>query len=192
MDEAVNLYQIPTTVTREKNYNRLLGIFNDTMQCKAENLGFFLGGTTKFLEDPNRGLFADGAWRRRTKESRFATQAGVQEYLGPVIRLQPLTEAEILKLLQNITKIHALNFGYSQKLSHNDLQQFVKVIVERLGADALLTPGEIVRDFISILNILHQNTGISFTKIIHGDSFKPTVVGQNMDLGEDDVAEFTL
>ena len=159
MDEAVNLYQIPTTVTREKNYNRLLGIFNDTMQCKAENLGFFLGGTTKFLEDPNRGLFPDGAWRRRTKESPFATQAGVQEYLGPVIRLQPLTEAEILKLLQNITQIHALNFGYSQKLSHNNLQQFVKVIVERLGADALLTPGEIVRDFIRILNILHQNTG---------------------------------
>lgn len=48
MDEAVNLYQIPTTVTREKNYNRLLGIFDDTMQCKAENLGFVLGGTTKF------------------------------------------------------------------------------------------------------------------------------------------------
>lgn len=159
MDEAVNLYQIPTTVTREKNYNRLLGIFDDTMQCKAENLGFVLGGTTKFWEDPNRGLFPDGAWRRRTKESPFATQAGVQEYLGPVIRLQPLTEAEILKLLQNITQIHALNFGYSQKLSHNNLQQFVKVIVERLGADALLTPGEIVRDFIRILNILHQNTG---------------------------------
>jgi hypothetical protein len=34
VDEAVNLYQISTTVTREKNYNTVLAIFNDTKQCK--------------------------------------------------------------------------------------------------------------------------------------------------------------
>ncbi|MDJ0797039.1 MAG: ATP-binding protein [Calothrix sp. MO_167.B12] len=192
LDEAVNLYQISTTVTREKNYNRLLGIFNDTMQCKAENLGVFIGGTTKFLEDPHRGLFADGAWRRRTKESRFVTQAGVQEYTGPVIRLNPLTKGEILALLQNISEIHSLNFGYQQKLTSRDFQQFVAEIVNRLGADALLTPGEIVRDFISILNVMHQNSNIAFTDIIQGADFKPTALGQDVDLGEDDVAEFTL
>ncbi|MBH8551568.1 ATP-binding protein [Nostocaceae cyanobacterium CENA357] len=192
VDEAVNLYQIPTTVTREKNYNRLLAMFNDTMQCKAENLGIFIGGTTKFLEDPNRGLFADQAWRRRTKESRFATQADVQEYLGPVIRLNPLSEGEILTLLQRISEIHTLNFGYEKALTNRELQAFVQEIVSRLGAEALLTPGEIVRDFISVLNILHQNPGMSFNELIHDSKFKPTVVGKDASLDEDDAAEFSL
>ncbi len=125
VDESVHLYQISTTVTREKNYNRLLAMFNDTMQCKAEHLGILIGGTTKFLEDPNRGLFADQAWRRRTKESRFVAQAGVQEYSGPVIRLNPLSQEEILTLLQRITEIHASNFGYEKTLTNRELTAFV-------------------------------------------------------------------
>ncbi len=192
VDEAVNLYQISTTVTREKNYNRLLTMFNDTMQCKAENLGIIIGGTTKFLEDPNRGLFADQAWRRRTKESRFVAQADVQEYLGPVIRLNPLSQEEILTLLQRLTEIHALNFGYEKALTNRELQEFVQEIVNRLGAEALLTPGEIVRDFISVLNILLQNSGISFSKLIHGANFQPTAVGKTVGVDEDDAAEFSL
>ncbi|NJR19054.1 MAG: ATP-binding protein [Calothrix sp. CSU_2_0] len=193
LDEAVNLYQIPATVTREKNYNRLLGIFNDTMQCKAEHLGFLIGGTTKFLEDQNRGLFSDQAWRRRTKESRFATQAGVQEFLGPVIRLNPLSEEEIFSLLQRLAEIHASNYANSKPLPNRDCKEFVQEIVNRLGADALLTPGEIVRDFITVLNIMHQNPNIKFGDIIHGDKFKPTVFGSNGGAStESDVAEFSL
>jgi P-loop Domain of unknown function (DUF2791) len=194
LDEAVNLYQISTTVTREKNYNRLLAMFNDTMQCKAEHLGIVLGGTTKFLEDPNRGLFADQAWRRRTKESRFVTQAGaqIQENFGPVMRLSPLTEEEILTLLQRLTEIHGVNYGYEKALTNRELKDFVQEIVNRLGAEALLTPGEIVRDFISILNILHQNPGIKFGDIIHGSNFKPTTVGRDLEVTEGDVAEFSL
>ncbi|MBE9038204.1 ATP-binding protein [aff. Roholtiella sp. LEGE 12411] len=192
LDEAVHIYQISTTVTREKNYNRLLVMFNDTMQCKAEHLGIVIGGTTRFLEDPKRGLFADQAWRRRTKESRFVTQAGIQEYLGPVIRLNPLSEAEILTLLQRLTEIHAVNFGYDEALKNPELKEFVQEIVNRLGAEALLTPGEIVRDFMSLLNILHQNPGISFGELIHGSKFKPTAAGKDVDVDEDNAAEFSL
>jgi hypothetical protein len=192
LDEAAHLYQISPTVTREKNYNRLLGMFNDTMQCKAEHLGIFIGGTTKFLEDPNRGLFADAAWRRRTKESRFVSQAGVQEYMGPVMRLNPLTQEEILSLLQRLTEVHAINFGYEKSLTKLNLKDFVQEIVNRLGAEALLTPGEIVRDFVSVLNILYQNPNISFGELIHGTHFKPTIVGKDADVDEDDVAEFSL
>jgi len=192
VDEAVHLYQISTTVTREKNYNRLLAMFNDTMQCKAEHLGIIVGGTTKFLEDPNRGLFADQAWRRRTKESRFVAQANVQEVLGPVIRLNPLSEAEILTLLQRLAEIHALNFGYQQTLTNRELKEFVREIINRLGAEALLTPGEIVRDFMSVLNILFQNPKISFWELIHDAKFKPTAVGKDADGDEDNAAEFSL
>ncbi len=191
LDEAVHLHQIAITVSREKNYNRLLAMFNDTMQCKAEHLGIFIGGTTKFLEDPNRGLFADAAWRRRTKESRFVTQAGVQEFLGPVLRLNPLTKEEILMLLQRLAEVHAFNYEYEPTLKNLDLKEFVQEIVNRLGAESLLTPGEIVRDFISLLNVMHQNPGISLGELIHDANFKPTIENTNMN-ESDDVAEFSL
>lgn len=191
LDEVVHIYQISTTVTREKNYNRLLAMFNDTMQCKAEHLGIVIGGTTKFLEDPNRGLFADPAWRRRTKQSRFV-QAGVQEYSGPVMRLNPLNEDEILTLLQGLAEIHAVNFGYEKALTNRELKDFISEIVNRLGAEALLTPGEIVRDFISVLNILHQNPEISFSKLVHGSDFKLTALSKNTDVDDDNAAEFSL
>ncbi|MEC4812192.1 MAG: ATP-binding protein [Scytonema sp. PMC 1069.18] len=191
LDEAVHIYKIHTTVTREKNYNRLLGMFNDVMQCKAEHLGIFIAGTTRFLEDQNRGLFSDSAWQRRTKESRFVTQAGVQEFLGPVMRLNPLSEEEILTLLQRLAEIHAFNYGYEKTLTIRDLKNFVKEILSRLGAEALLTPSEIVRDFMSVLNILHKNQNLSFSQLVHGADFQPTVAGQDIDK-DDDVAEFTL
>ncbi|MUG97610.1 biotin carboxylase [Scytonema sp. UIC 10036] len=195
LDEAVYLYKIPTTVTREKNYNRLLGMFNDTMQCKAEHLGIIIGGTTRFLEDPNRGLFSDSAWRRRTKESRFVSQAGVQEFLGPVLRLNPLEEEEILMLLQRLAEIHAFNYGYEPTLTNRDLKEFVREIVSRLGAEALLTPGEIVRDFISVMNLLYQHPSFTFKELIHGNEFKPTSGSKNIEINldeDDDVAEISL
>ncbi len=191
LDEAVHLHQIAMTVSREKNYNRLLAMFNDTMQCKAEHLGIVIGGTTKFLEDPNRGLFADAAWRRRTKESRFVTQAGVQEFLGPVLRLNPLTKEEILMLLQRLAEVHAFNYEYTQTLKNSDLKEFVQEIVNRLGAEVLLTPGEIVRDFISLLNVMHQNPSISLGELIHGANFQHTMKNKNVN-ESDDVAEFSL
>jgi hypothetical protein len=168
MDEAVNLYQISTTVTREKNYNRLLAMFNDTMQCNAEHLGIFIGGTTQFLEDPHRGLFADQAWRRRTKESRFVAQSHVQEYTGPVIRLNPLTEKEIYLLLQKLAEIHALNFSYNQTLNNADIQGFVQETVGHLGGEVLFTPGEIIRDFISAMNVIYQSAEITLSDLIKG------------------------
>jgi P-loop Domain of unknown function (DUF2791) len=190
LDEAVHLYQTPAKVTREKNYNKLLGIFNDTMQCKAENLGVLIGGTTKFLEDENRGLFADPAWRRRTKESRFVSQSGIQEQMGPVVRLIPLSEKEILSLLQRLAEIHSSNYGYNSTLSTRNYKEFIQEITSRLGAEALLTPGEIIRDFISILNIIYNHPEIKFDEMIHSDKFKPTNIHSNPD--EDNVEEFSL
>jgi hypothetical protein len=116
----------------------------------------------------------------------------VQEFLGPVIRLNPLSEAEILSLLQRLTEIHATHFSYDKTFNSRELKEFVGEIVNRLGAEALLTPGEIIRDFISVLNILHHNPAIRFGELIHGTKFKPTAVGKNTALDEDNAAEFSL
>lgn len=191
LDEVVHLYKINHTLSRQDNYDKLLAMFNDTMQGRTEHMGIYLGGTPKFLEDPKRGLFNDQAWKRRTAKSRFIKD--FQDTSGSVIQLEPLTEAEILLLLQRLADVHAAHFGYEQTLTSKEFNLFIQEIVSRLGAEALLTPGEIVRDFVSVLNILQQNPEIFFNQLIHNSTLPLTVAVTNSDEDEDgEVAEFTL
>jgi len=191
LDEAVHLYKINHTLSRQDNYDKLLAMFNDTMQGKAEYLGIYLGGTPRFLEDPKRGLFNDQAWQRRTAKSRFTK--GFQDTSGPVIQLETLTKEEILILLQRLTDVHATHYGTEKQLTNQELQAFVQEIINRLGAEALLTPGEIVRDFISVLNILQQNPDISWRELIQGSGLPLTATGKDLNVDENgEVAEFTL
>lgn len=44
IDECVNLYKITNRVSRENNYEKLLSLFNDTMQGRAEGLAWVFGG----------------------------------------------------------------------------------------------------------------------------------------------------
>lgn len=95
-------------------------------------------------------------------------------------------------LLQRLADVHATHFGY-EKVTTREFKEFLEEIVNRLGAEALLTPGEIVRDFVSVLNILQQNPEISFSEIIHGSGFQLSVASQDSNVDENgEVAEFTL
>jgi hypothetical protein len=56
LDEAINLYKISTAAMREKNYEKILTIYNDCFQGKVTNLFFNFAGTKEFLENERRGL----------------------------------------------------------------------------------------------------------------------------------------
>ena len=192
IDEGVNLYKITHSVSRESNYEKLLTIFNDTMQGKAGHLGMLLGGTNQFVEDPRRGLYSYEAIRSRLAESRFAKD-GLRDNSGPLLRLQTLTSEEIFVLLSRLADVHAVHYGYQNHLTPLNLQEFMQEVTNRLGAGSLLTPREVVRDFIALLNILRQNPNITFSELIHGSDFKPTSVSKDPDIDESDkFAEFSV
>lgn len=165
IDEAVNLYKISNTVSRNNNYERLLTILNDVLQGKAQHIGFILGATPQMVEDRQRGLFGYEALRTRLEESRYAKD-GLRDLSGPMIRLEVLSLEEIFVLLQRIRDIHAQNYNYTPKVSDKQIEALIENAMSRLGANQLLTPREIVRDFTSILNILYQNPGSSFEQLV--------------------------
>lgn len=175
IDEAVNLYKISHTVSRNNNYERLLTIFNDTMQGKAQYLGVIFGATPQMVEDTRRGLFSYEALRTRLEESRFARN-GLRDLSGPMLRLELLTPEEIFVLLQRVREIHALHYLYTSTVTDKQIELFLNEIRKRLGTEQLLTPREIVRDFIAVLNIIQQNPGVSFDSIVAGKDFKPSQV----------------
>ena len=193
IDEGVNLYKISNSIARQSNYEKLLTMFNDTMQGKAQHLGILLGGTSQFVEDQRRGLFSYEALRSRLAESRFS-QVGLRDLFGPIIRLQTLTHEEIFVLLKRLVEVHGQHYGYESRITDRDMMAFMQEVAGRMGADELLTPREVVRDFSGILNILLQNPRISFNEVLYGPDFKLRAADQDPEqIGAgDEYAEFSL
>lgn len=165
IDECVNLYKIPNRISRENNYEKILSMFNDTLQDKAEGLGIIIGGTPQFLSDERRGLYSYEALKSRLKESRFSVE-GMRDLMGPVIYIERLSDNELYALILRIKNLHAMYYSWQPRLSEEDTVDFLKLCVEKIGADSMITPREVIRDFLSLLNILYQNPEMTFEKIL--------------------------
>ena len=171
IDELVNLFKIPNSITRQYNYEKILTMYNDTLQGKARHLGIIMGGTPQSIEDRRRGVFSYEALRSRLTQGRFAAE-GMRDMLAPIIHLHPLTYEELLVLIEKLQQIHAGYFGYEARLSEGDLVQFLQIEFGRVGADTHLTPREVIRDFIELLDIACQNPDTPVASILGsvGDS----------------------
>ena len=196
IDELVNLYKIPNAITRQYNYEKILTMYNDTLQGKAQYLGMIMGGTPTSIEDRRRGVFSYEALRSRLAQGRFARE-DLKDMLAPIIRLQPLTYEELLVLIEKLMQIHAGYFGWTPTLTENDLVDFLKIEFCRVGADTHLTPREVIRDFIELLDILCQNPDANVAELLQsvgGDALVPATATNDAGTAGDDrnFAEFTI
>ncbi len=165
IDECVNLYKIPHRIAREANYEKILSIFNDALQGRASHLAVLFCGTPQFLEDTRRGLFGYEALRSRLADTRF-DGAGYVNYSSPVIRLRRLSDNELMALLVRLNDLHAEQAGTSPRLTQVEMERFLAVMMARAGADEMMTPRELVREFLGLLNILRDNEGASFDALL--------------------------
>lgn len=172
IDECVNLYKIPNRISREANYEKLLAIFNDTLQGKARNLGVVFGGTPQFLEDTRRGLFSYDALKSRLTDSRYS-ELGYQNLSTPVIRLRRLSDNELLALAKRLSKLHMQKEERSVPLvSDLEIEEFIRHATSKAGAEELITPREIIRDFLTLLNILRDNKDATFRELLKNVRFE--------------------
>lgn len=169
IDELVNIYKIPNAITRQNNYEKILTMYNDTMQGKAKYLGIIMCGTPQCIEDKRRGVYSYEALRSRLSEGKFSGE--YKDMLAPVIRLAPLTAEEMLILTEKLTEIHGVLFDYTPAISENDRVGFIKIEYGRVGADTNITPREIIRDYIELMNIVYQNPKKSILDIMKSDDF---------------------
>ena len=176
IDELVNLYKIPNSITRQYNYEKILTMYNDTLQGKAHYLGIIMGGTPQSIEDRRRGVYSYEALRSRLAEGRFARE-GLSDMLAPVIHLNPLTYEELLVLIEKLADIHAGYFGYDRMLGTDQLVKFLQIEFGRVGADTHLTPREVIRDFIELLDIMYQNPETDMEALLNSEQFALTESG---------------
>jgi hypothetical protein len=165
IDECVNLYKISHRVSRENNYEKILSMFNDALQGRAPGLAVVFGGTPQFLEDPRRGLFGYEALRSRLCDSRFASSE-YKNLIGPVIRLRRLTDDELFALISRITALYSSYYGWEPRISEKEMVDFLNVCLQKAGADSMITPREMLRDYMTVLNILMQNPEADFETVV--------------------------
>ncbi|MEZ3491902.1 MAG: ATP-binding protein [Lachnospiraceae bacterium] len=157
LDELAALYELPSRTGREANYNKLLSIYNDAVQGRASYMGIVFGVTKEAMEDPARGVFSFGPLRSRLAESGL-----LQENISPVIRLSVLEPGEMYVLLEKVSYIHGMLYGYTPGLEHDDYIYFLK---QQYGKNAMVR--EMLQRFVTFLNLVQQNQEVSKEKILY-------------------------
>ena len=191
VDELVNLSRIPNAITRQYNYEKMLTMYNDTLQGKARYLGIIMGATPQALEDKRRGVYSYEALRSRLAEGKFS-KPGARDLLAPVIHLEPLTAEEMLVLCEKLADMHADLYGYERKLDTGNLASFIRLEYGRIGADQNITPREVIRDFIELLDLLYQNPSMNMEELLGSDDFTYAKSEAVSDQTETEFAEFVL
>lgn len=182
LDEAINLYKISTAPVREKNYEKILTIYNDCFQGRISNLFINFAGTKEFLENERKGLFSYNALKTRLESNKYETEE-IRDFSQPVIKILPLNENEIFVLLQKIKEIFNFNYSINIDINNDDIHSFMEHIYNQQGSE-YLTPREIIRDFLNVLNILRQNPNVNKSSIIEN-----TKVETNYNYSLDDEIE---
>ena len=191
IDELVNIYKIPNSITRQYNYEKMLTMYNDTLQGKARYLGIIMGATPQAVDDKRRGVYSYEALRSRLAEGKFSKE-GARDLLAPVIRLEPLTAEEMLVLCEKLADMHAGLYGYERKIGVDDLSAFIKLEYGRIGADQNITPREVIRDFIELMDLMYQHPKMNMAALLQSDDFTYTKSEAVSDEADDNFAEFTI
>lgn len=185
IDESVNLYKITNRVSRENNYEKLLAMFNDVMQGRTQYLGIYVGGTPQSVEDERRGLFSYEALKSRLQTSSLARD-GFVDFSGPIIRLETLNNEEIYLLLEHLHDVFCAHNKLDSILTQEQMIAFMQMVANRIGAEKLLTPREVTRDFISLMNLIYQNEGATYDSVMGAGQVKLQSAQTDPDALDDD------
>ena len=101
----------------------------------------------------------------RLCDSKFALD-GFKNLIGPVIRLRRLTDDELFALIQRITVLYSQFYNWECRVTSDDRLKFLNICLSRAGADSMITPREMLRDYMTVLNILMQNPEAKFDDVI--------------------------
>lgn len=171
MDELATLYEIPSRVGREYNYNKLLSIYNDALQGKASHLGIIISVTKEAMEDPARGVFSFGPLKSRLEDTVFAQggAAGLRDMASPVIKLAALNPGEMYVVLEKLAGMHGKLYGYSPKLDHDDYIYFLKQQYNKTAEGEETTVRDMIKNYITLLNLIQQNQEVPKEKILYAN-----------------------
>jgi hypothetical protein len=121
--------------------------------------------TVDALTDENRGLFTIPALRSRLQ---VCAPSGCIDYAAPVLQLDPLGKEDLAALLHNVRRVRWLGDESKYGLPDEGIERFLVRALSRFGRTALANPRDVLRPFVSILNVLEQEPNRSWSDLIDG------------------------
>jgi hypothetical protein len=98
---------------------------------------------------------------------------GYQNLSSPVIRLRRLSDNELLALVKRLTKLYQQKTESREPiLTDAQIESFMNIALAKAGAEEMITPREIIRDYLTLLNILRDNPGATFENLVKDIAFK--------------------
>lgn len=170
MDELATIYEIPSRVGREYNYGKILSIYNDVLQGKVRNMGVIMSITKEALEDRVRGIYSYAPLESRLRDTR-REQEGIpmlRDMAAPVIKIEALHPGELFVLLEKLTRLHEIVYDYSSRLDDGDYSSFLKSQYEKKRGEEGITVREVIRSFITLLNLTQQHADKTKDEIMLG------------------------
>ena len=95
-------------------------------------------------------------------------------------------------LCEKLADMHADLYNYERQLAMEDLETFIRIEYGRIGADQNITPREVIRDFIELLDLLYQNPGTAIASLLESDEFSYAKSDAVSDDTGDGFVEFTI
>jgi len=186
-DETVNLYKLPLRQTRDRNYEKILNIYNECKSNDARHLFVNFGATRKTIFDEQRGMASYGALKGRLGDE-FAMDSKLVNTNRTVLPLKPLTNEEIYTLLEHLTKIYNMHYKFELTLSMDQIHLYMEEQLNRPGAAEFLTPRAVIKDYLEICNLVRQNPDADITSIILSKFGKDSLpVEKDIDNTDDDI-----
>lgn len=179
IDEMVVLSErLNNSIARNLNYEMLLRILNDCLQGTTSEIGFLFSGTDEFLEDQRRGLYSYEALATRLAVNEFAVN-GINDFSGPLIKLENLSQNDFYILLLNIRNVFAEGNESKYLISDTGLEFFMEYLYKNLGTTFFSTPRDSIKKFVNLLSVLEKNTNLSWEELLEKTEKKETQERQN-------------
>lgn len=165
-DEAVNLYKLPLARTRERNYEKILNIFNECKSNTSRGLFINFGATRKTVFDENRGMSSYGALKGRLG-AEDSMDSKLLNTNRTVLPLKPLSAEDIYTLLENLINIYNIRYRKNIFMKTEHIKMYMEEQLNRPGAAEFLTPRAVIKDYLEILDLIRQNPDESIENIIY-------------------------
>lgn len=179
IDEMIVLSErLNNSIARNLNYEMLLRILNDCLQGTTSEIGFLFSGTDDFLEDQRRGLYSYEALATRLAVNEFAVN-GINDFSGPLIKLENLSQNDFYILLLNIRNVFAEGDKSKYLISDEGLEFFMEYLYKNLGTTFFSTPRDSIKKFVNLLSILEKNINLSWEELLEKTEKKETQERQN-------------
>ena len=170
-DEAVSIYKISNSRSREKNYERILAMYNDVVQNPDVHIAAYVGGTPDLIQHETRGIKSYNALYTRISEGMFVN--GYSNPRGVVMHLRILSREEVVVLLSRLRELYTIARGAQSPVTDEMIAQFSNHCYNNLGLEGALTPRNVSKGFIYILDKMNEDPSVPLESLIKGMRIDP-------------------